>query len=33
VAVLECTALSTTDHHVERCLVNVGQSDLPPKKR
>ncbi len=33
VAVLECTALSTTDHHVERCLVNVGQSDLPPMKR
>lgn len=33
VAVLECTALSTTDHHVERCLVNIGQSDLPPKKR
>lgn len=33
VAVLECTSLITPEHHVQRCLVNVGQSDVPPSKR
>ncbi len=33
VAVFECTALAATVHHVERCLVNVGQSDVMPMKR
>jgi hypothetical protein len=33
VAVLECTSLTTPDHHVDRCLINVGQSRFESRKR
>jgi len=33
VAVLECTSLQTPQHHVEGCIINVGQTDDIPRKR
>jgi len=33
VAVLECSLISTPGMHVERCLINVGQSDDVMRKR
>lgn len=33
VAVLECSQISTPGMHVERCLINVGQSDGQARKR
>ena len=33
VAVLECTSLLTPEHHVEGCIINVGQTDDTLRKR
>lgn len=33
VAVLECTSLQTPEHHVEGCIINVGQTDDVLRKR
>ncbi|MBU3699244.1 MAG: lamin tail domain-containing protein [Candidatus Kapabacteria bacterium] len=33
VAVLECTSLTTPEQHVDRCLINVGESAFVPGKR